>query len=165
MKRQFINMPDLTRLTLLVLLSMGLLAPAAVYANVISKTARAGTYSVTLKVLPAETFGSTRGDMKWDGGARTIHVNGLNHPDHHLVAFVKEYGKPVEHAKVSIYYRNLSQNVSSWIRLPVARMQVEGKGPGTTHYGNNVRLPQGTYEAEVRVNQGSPAMFQFTVAS
>jgi hypothetical protein len=35
---------------------------------------------------------------------------------------------------------------------------------GTTHYGNNVRLEPGSYEARVTVNGSAPATFQFSLA-
>lgn len=140
-----------------------LLLPANARARQISETASAGPYSVTLKVLPAESFGGPHAEMARDGGAEPIAIDGPTHPNHHLVVFVQEHGKPVEQAAVSISYREVSPGNGDWTVLPVARMHVAGKGPETTHYGNNVRLGQGTYEARVTVNGSRPADFRFSL--
>ena len=52
---------------------------------------------------------------------------------------------------------------SDWTSLPVARMHVSGKGLETTHYGNNVWLAEGKYEARVTVNNNPSAVFQFSL--
>jgi hypothetical protein len=140
-----------------------LLIPLAAHAQKISKTAETGGYSITLKVLPAESFGGSHAEMARDGGAEPNAINGPEHPNHHLVAFVKEDGKPVETAKVSISYRNISSKKGEWVSLPVARMHVAGKGLETTHYGNNVKLAPGKYEARVVVNGSKPAVFHFSL--
>jgi hypothetical protein len=140
-----------------------LLVPVAAQAQNISKTAKVGAYSVTLKVLPAESFSGPHSDMARDGGAEPIDINGSEHPNHHLVAFVKENGKPVEEAKVSISYREVSANKGEWMSLPVVRMHMAGMGSQTTHYGNNVRLAPGKYEARVTVNGSEPTVFHFSL--
>lgn len=140
-----------------------LLMPLAAQAQTISKTARTGVYSITLKVLPAESFGGPHAEMAQDGGAEPNLINGPEHPNHHLVAFVKANGKPVERAKVSISYRQVSPKKDEWMSLPVARMHVAGKGLQTTHYGNNVKLAPGKYEARVVVNESKPAVFHFSL--
>jgi hypothetical protein len=40
---------------------------------------------------------------------------------------------------------------------------VAGEGMNTTHYGNNVKLAPGTYEALVTVNGQGPAIFHFSL--
>lgn len=69
-----------------------------------------------------------------------------------MVVFIKENDKPVDDATVGIDYRQLSPKTGHWTKLPVVRMHVDGKGPETTHYGNNLKLAAGNYEARVTVN-------------
>lgn len=137
-----------------------LLVPHSALAQAVSQNAMAGKYSVTLKVLPAEAFKGSGAEMVRDGGAQPETVNGPKHPNHHMVVFVKDNGKPVENAHVKISYR--MGNSGKWWKLPVVRMHVKGKGRGTTHYGNNVMLKQGNYAVMVKVN-GKTATFHFTI--
>lgn len=146
-------------------LVLGILLVAGVaQAKTVSKTAKAGVYSVNLKVLPAESFTGTKAEMVRDGGAEPNTLNGPEHPNHHMVAFVKENGKPVENAQVEISYRQLSPKMGTWMTLPVVRMHVSGHGLETTHYGNNVRLTPGRYEVHVTVNGNGPASFRFSLS-
>lgn len=140
-----------------------LLAPIAAHAQVVSKTAKAGSYTVNLKVLPAESFTGPKAAMTRDAGAQPNRVNGPEHPNHHMVAFIRQGGKPVENATVSMRYRELSPKMGAWTTLPVARMHVTGKSLQTTHYGNNVMLSPGEYEASVTVNGGQPVNFTFSL--
>ena len=140
-----------------------LVLPNAAQSRPISKTARVGIYSVTLKVLPAESFTGPKAAMVRAGGAQPILLHGPIHPNHHLVAFVKKGGKPVEDARVAISYRRLSSKSGSWTTLPVVRMHMAGKGLTTTHYGNNLKLSPGSYQARVFVNGRGPATFRFAV--
>lgn len=140
-----------------------LLAPIAVHAQVVSKTAKAGSYTVNLKVLPAESFTGAKAAMTRDGGAEPNLLNGPEHPNHHLVAFIQQGGKPVENATVSIRYRELPAKMGAWNTLPVVRMHVTGKSLQTTHFGNNVMLSPGRYEASVTVNGSKPATFRFNL--
>lgn len=141
-----------------------LLVPVAAHAQTISKTAKTGGYSVTLKVLPAESFTGPNAEMARDGGAEPNDINGPEHPNHHLVVFVKEKGKPVEDATVSIRCRKVAPVRGEWMSLPVVRMHVAGKGLQTTHYGNNVKLDPGKYETRVSVNGSEPAKFHFSLS-
>jgi hypothetical protein len=146
-------------------LALGVLfAPPAAQSQEISKTATSGMYSVTLKVMPAESFSGPQPAMVRDGGAEPNLLNGPERPNRHLVAFVRESGKSVENATVSLSYRELSPNKGAWVPLPVVRMHVAGKGLQTTHYGNNVKLDPGKYEARVTVNGSEPATFHFSLA-
>ena len=146
----------------LMMISMGLFFSANVAkAQVVSKTKMAGKVSVTLKVLPAETFEGANADMKWDGGAEAVTMNSASKPNHHLVAFLKEGGKPVENASVMISYRELSPKKTDWTTLPVCRMHVAGQGMETTHFGNNLWLAKGNYEARVTVDNHPPVLFHF----
>ena len=156
------------RVSLLMALSFAfasLLVPRADAAQNISETAMAGPYSVTLKVLPAESFSGPKAAMVRDNGSEPNLLNGPMHPNHHMVAFVSKSGKPMENAKVAIRYRSLSSKMNKWMTLPVARMHVAGKGPATTHYGNNLMLAPGDYQVRVTVDGSKPAMFRITVAS
>lgn len=137
--------------------------PFAAQAQSVSKTAMAGAYSVALKVLPAESFRGPHAEMVRDAGAKPDLLLSPVRPNHHLVAFVREGGKPVEKADVVIRYHELSPKQGGWIQLPVVRMHVAGKGLATTHYGNNLSLAPGKYEAMVVVNGGAPAIFRFTL--
>jgi hypothetical protein len=139
------------------------LLPRSAHAQNISQTAMAGSYSVNLKVLPAEAFRGPHAAMARDGGAEPNFLHGPAHPNHHLVAFLKKDGKPVEHARVEISYRSLASSSGGWTALPVVRMHIVGKGLATTHFGNNVTLAPGGYEARVTVNGEGPATFRFTL--
>lgn len=55
-----------------------------------------------------------------------------------------------------------THNMNEWMKLPVVRMHVRGKGAATTHFGNNVHLAPGTYDVKVKVN-GKTAMFHFSL--
>jgi len=145
-----------------VVFTLGVIVPACAQAQDISKTETAGKYSITLKVLPAESFSGPKTEMVRDGGAPAVELNGPEQPNHHLVAFLKEDDKPVEKAAVTISYREGSSG--KWTRLPVVQMHEAGKGVDTTHFGNNVKLAPGNYEVKVTVNGGAPAMFQITLS-
>ncbi len=127
--------------------------------------ATTGDYAVTIRVLPAEAFTGPGSDMVRDGGAMPCAVDSKADPNHHLVAFVQEDGKPVEDANVTIRYCRTGAKDMPWTTLPVVRMHAAGKGLDTTHYGNNVRLQPGTYEVQVSVNGSKPATADVTVAN
>ncbi len=145
-----------------VVLGMGL-ALAAPAAEGISETAVTGPYTVTLKVLPAESFTGPKAAMTWDAGASAVDLDSAANPNHHVVAFVERDGRPVESATVTIRYRRAEPGMPEWTMLPVARMHVSGKSLATTHYGNNVRLEAGHYTAEVTVDGSEPALFHFNL--
>jgi len=136
---------------------------SAAQSQAISETATAGVYSITLKVLPAESFSAPKAAMVRDGGAEPNLLNGPAHPNHHLVAFVTKGGKPVEDARVQISYRRLAPGTGAWTELPVVRMHAAGQGLETTHYGNNVRLSPGSYEVRVTVDGSGPATIRFSL--
>lgn len=130
----------------------------------VSQTQTAGPYTVTLKVLPAESFTGPNAEMTWDAGAKPEQKAGPAHPNRHVVAFVERDGKPVEDANVEIAYEQMSPN-ASWHAVPVARMHVSGKSLATTHYGNNVKLEPGSYQARVTVDGSHAATFEFKIPS
>lgn len=129
----------------------------------INRRTMAGPYRVTLKVLPAESFAGKHAEMTWDGGAAAVHLTSTVHPNRHLVAFIEEHGKPVQNAAVAIRYRRMAVRQSTWRELPVARMHVRGKSLATTHFGNNVRLQPGSYEAEVTVDGHHAPIVHFMI--
>jgi len=139
------------------------LASCAAQAKPVSETATAGPYQVTLKVLPAESFAGAHKEMTWDGGAKPALLGSKPQPNHHLVVFVQKGGKPVENATVHIRYRMSGNASAPWQTLPVARMYVKGKGRATMHYGNNLHLAAGDYEAKVQVGNTPAHVFRFTV--
>jgi hypothetical protein len=153
----------------LALLVGALLMPIPVQAQNISQTGTSGAYGVTLKVLPAESFTGANAEMVRDAGADPNDVNGPAKPNHHLVAFVTKDGKPVEDATVAISYRQAPappggvSKAGDWTTLGVVRMHVAGKGPETTHYGNNVHLAAGSYDVRVSVNGSAPATFRISM--
>ena len=53
--------------------------------------------------------------------------------------------------------------VGTPIEVPVVVMQAIGKGPSSTHYGNNVTMPAGRYKVTVTVG-GRMAVFTVTVS-
>ena len=148
---------------MLALASAALLAPRTARAQVVSEVGSTGHYSLTLKVLPAESFTGANAEMARDGGAEPATLHGSVHPNHHLVVFIKKDNKPVEQATVTITYRKADKKGPDWTMLPVTRMHVKGQGPETTHFGNNLYLAPGTYDARVMVNGSSPVLFKFKV--
>lgn len=136
-----------------------------------SQTMTSGDYSINLKLLPAEPFVSPSeahdpahaGAMVNGGGAPPIRKQGVEHPNHHLVVFVRKDGKPVEHGDVKISYHRTDHSGGPMVQEPVTRMWVAGAGPKTTHYGNNVYLTPGTYQVKVVVNGSAQASFQVPV--
>lgn len=143
----------------------GFLSSCAAQAKPVSQSAAIGPYQVTLRVLPAEAFTGAQEEMVWDGGARPDLLDSKSAPNHHLVVFVKKDGKPVENATVHIHYRMLGEAAAPWQTLQVARMYVKDKGRSTMHYGNNVHLAPGRYEAKVQVGNSPAHIFQFMASS
>lgn len=157
-------MHKLSALALPMTVALGaLLAPHAAQAQMVARTDTVGGYTITLRVLPAESFTGAHAAMARDAGAQPMSLKASPAPNHHLVAFIRKDGKPVEDATVTISYRKAGTSAGSWMELPVVRMHVTGKSLATTHYGNNADLVAGSYEARVTVNGGPPAMYHFTV--
>jgi hypothetical protein len=143
-----------------VLLCLLVLPLTALAQSSVVQTQKAGPYTITLRVLPAESFTGMNAEMIRDGGAQPVLKGGPAYPNHHMVAFIKKDGKPVEHARVTIEYR--STPGAEWTKVPVARMYAKGKGRKSTHFGNNVTLQGGKYEVRVTVD-GSTANFHIQV--
>ncbi len=148
----------------------GLLVPASLALakggpKPVTRKAQAGPYQVTLKVLPAEAFEGPHAEMAWDGGAKAMTLTSAARPNRHLVVFVTRAGKPVTDGKVRIRYRMTGMRQSRWMTLPVAKMHVAGKSAATTHYGNNVHLRHGWYQAVVTVNGHRTQVMRFAVSA
>jgi hypothetical protein len=146
--------------TIAALAAATLVFSTASRAQNINQVAQSGPYTFNLKVLPPESFHGPNAAMAHDSGAMAMAENGPEHPNYHLVVFIKKNGKPVENAHVTIAYRQ--SQWTHWKELPVARMHVAGKGPETTHYGNNVNLAPGKYDVRVKADANS-ATFRITL--
>lgn len=134
-----------------------------------STTHVAGPYRIVLVVLPAEPFYTraqvakmhVKAGMLIVGGAAPVRLDGTSHPNHHLVVHIydRATGKVVLGAHVTMTYAKGGAPKS----VPIVEMQAIGKGPGSTHYGNNVTLGPGTYRVGVTVN-GSSTSFVLRIA-
>jgi hypothetical protein len=144
--------------------------PAA--AKDVMKTKTVGAYRIELHVLPAEPFYTadevaakhpTMG-MVIQGGAAPVKPDADTHPNHHLVVHVfdRKTGQAITDAKVSLSFEPLGRGnkpVGASVEVPVVNMQAIGEGPKSTHYGNNVVMPAGSYRVSATVND-QKAVFQ-----
>jgi hypothetical protein len=142
----------------------------------VMQTKTVGAYRVELHVLPAEPFFSkqevadkhvTEG-MEIEGGAAPVAPDAASHPNHHLIVHVfdKRTGKAVTDATVTLSFVALDGKgnpAGTPNDVAVVVMQAIGKGPASTHYGNNVTMPAGPYNVTVTVN-GQKAVFAVTAA-
>jgi hypothetical protein len=139
------------------------------------QTKVAGSYRMELDVLPAEPFFTkqevadqhVQNGMEIEGGAAPVALNADSHPNHHLVVHVFDTrsGKVVTDAAVTMSYVLLDakdEAAGAPTAVPVVVMQAIGKGPASTHYGNNVTIPPGRYRVTVAVN-GKSAVFVVAV--
>jgi len=153
---------------------VGITASAA--AADMMKTVTMNGLRVELHVLPAEPFftakeveaNQVKEGMLIMGGAKPVALNAASQPNHHLVAHVFDVktGKAITKAKVRINYQELDSKGKphgAVVHVPVVIMQAIGKGPESTHYGNNVMMPDGTYVITVIVN-GKKMEFQMAVS-
>jgi len=131
----------------------------------VSQTQTAGAYRLVLNLMPAEPFVSAdakaNSGMVAIAGAAPVQPTSASHPNHHLVVHVyRADGTAVAGATVSM---TVTGTDAVALHVPVVEMQMAGKGPGSTHYGNNVALAPGSYTVEVTVGDGPAATFQITV--
>ena len=137
----------------------------------VMRTKTVGAYRVELHVLPAEPFFSkedvaakhAKEGMEIEGGAAPVMLDAPSHPNHHLVVHVfdKKTRQAVTDATVTMSFASLDRKgnpTEAPIAVPVVVMQAIGKGPASTHYGNNVTMPAGRYKVTVSVND-QPAVF------
>jgi len=148
---------------------MAAFASLAAHARDIKATKSAGGYRIELNVLSAEPFagaGMAMGGsmsahtgmmMVVKGGAAPVEADAASHPNHHLVVHVydRASGKAAANAEVTITYVPLDKGgraAGPQMSVPVVVMEAIGKGPGSTHYGNNVTMSPGAYRVDVTVN-------------
>lgn len=150
------------------IIALGAVALSLILADVranaadVTQTKTAGIYRVELHVLPAEPFFTKQEvaekhvmeGMEIEGGAAPVPPDAASHPNHHLVVHVfdAKTGKVVSDATVTMSFVSLDTPVSTPAEVPVVVMQAVGKGPPSTHYGNNVTMPPGRYKVTVSVN-------------
>jgi hypothetical protein len=149
---------------------------ASAYAAGVMHMKAVGAYRIELHVLPAEPFFSKadvaakqlKEGMEIEGGATPVMLDDASHPNHHLVVHVfdTKTRQVVTDAIVTMRFASLdhkSNPVGAPIELPVVVMQAIGKGPSSTHYGDNVTMPSGRYSVTVTVN-GQVAVFDVPVS-
>ena len=79
------------------------------------------------------------------------------HPNHHRVVHVydRKTDQAITDAKVSLSFEPLGRGnkpAGASVDVPVVNMQAIGQGPKSTHYGNNVVMPPGSYRVTAMVN-------------
>ena len=158
------------------LASATVVATSALAADVM-RTDTIGDYRVELHVLPAEPFFSKadvtakrlKEGMEIEGGATPVMLDAASHPNHHLVVHVfdRKSHQAITDATVTMRFASFDRKdnpVGTPIEVPVVVMQAIGKGPSSTHYGNNVTMPAGRYKVTVTVG-GRMAVFTVTVSN
>ena len=143
----------------------------AAHAGSVMKDTTLGGLRIELHVMPAEPFYSRkeitsqniRAGMLVVGGAPPVGLHTKPSPDHHLVIHVYDTksGKAVTNARVRISFRSLGISPGHPTNVPVAIMEAIGKGEQSTHYGNNVIMPDGSYSVAIVINRQKVT---FTVA-
>ena len=139
------------------------------------KTATTDGLRVELHVLAAEPFFTAdevaarhvKEGMLITGGAKPVAIDAASRPNHHLIVHVfdAKTGKPITNAKVSMSFQLLDNKGlpnGAVVDVPVVVMQAIGQGPKSTHYGNNVEMPNGAYTIAVTVN-GKKTKFKIDV--
>lgn len=149
---------------------------ASAYAADAMWTKTIGTNRVELHVLPAEPFFSKdevatkqiKDGMEVQSGATPVMPDAASHPNHHLVVHVfdNKTQQAITDATVTMNYASLDREgkpAGALVEVPVVIMQAIGKGPSSTHYGNNVTMPAGRFQVTVAVN-GKTVIFGITVS-
>jgi hypothetical protein len=153
-------------------LAVGVVLAVPAAAKDVMKTKTVGVYRIELHVLPAEPFYTadevaakhvTTG-MVIQGGAVPVKPDTDVHPNHHLVVHVfdRKTGQAITDAKVGLSFEALGRGnkpAGASAEVPVVIMQAIGMGPKSTHYGNNVVMPAGSYRVTATVND-EKAVFQ-----
>jgi|WetSurMetagenome_2_1015567.scaffolds.fasta_scaffold77198_4 hypothetical protein len=152
-----------------------ILCAASLRADDMMKTATMDGLRVELHVLAAEPFftaaevaaSHVKEGMLIMGGANPVAIDAVSHPNHHLVVHVfdAKTGKAITDAMVGMNFRLLDDKGrpnGAVVDVPVVVMQAIDKGPQSTHYGNNVVMPNGTYSVAVTVN-GKKTEFRLSV--
>jgi hypothetical protein len=121
---------------------------------------------IELHILPAEPFFTAEeisikkvkeGMLKIDG-AEPIPIDSNMRPNHHLVVHIYDArtGKAISNAEVNMSFQQLDlkgKPVGQSVKVPIVKMQAIGKGIESTHYGNNIVMPDGSYIIEVVANK------------
>jgi hypothetical protein len=124
-----------------------------------------GGLKISLHVVEAEPF-FTRQEVEAKkvtagmlivSGAAPLTPEDSAKPNHHLVvhAYDAKSGKALTKAQVTMSFQSVDATgkpAAAEVAVPVVTMQAIGKGPQSTHFGNNVVMPDGIYEVKVRVN-------------
>ncbi len=159
--------------------AIAVLAPAMTFvesanAAEVMRAKTVGPYTVELHVLPAEPF-FTKEDvaakhvkegMEIEDGASPVMLDAASHPNHHLVVHVfdKKTHQAIADATVTMNFAPLVKGTANTpVEVPVVVMRAIGKGPSSTHYGNNVSMPAGPYKITVTVND-QPTDFDVTAS-
>ncbi len=137
-------------------------------------TQDAGPFRVVLAVLPAEPFLTKAqaehgaSGMLAVGGASPVDPTAPSHPNHHLVIHVYDRadGHVLRGGHVTMSFTRLNQGSMSGapVSVPVVEMEAAGKGPQSTHYGNNVFMRAGAYRVAVSINGTARTVFTVRVA-
>jgi hypothetical protein len=174
-RREYMN--KRSNLLLTTALVIMIVCAASAKAGDMTKTATLDGLRVELHVLPAEPFFTAdeiaarqvKEGMLIMGGAKPIAPDATSHPNHHLVVHVynAKTSKATTDAAVSMDFQLLDDKGKpngAVVDVPVVVMQAIGKGPQSTHYGNNVVMPNGTYSIVVTVN-GKKTEFRMAVSA
>ena len=137
----------------------------SVGAENVMKKATVGGMRIELHILPAEPFFTqdevmskkVKEGMLIISGAEPLSPEANTHPNHHLVVhiFDAKTGKAITTAKVSMNFQQLDARgrlTGDSVNVPIVVMQAIGKGLESTHYGNNVVMPAGSYSVTVVAN-------------
>ncbi len=144
----------------------------SVDAKNVMKTTTVGGMRIELHILPAEPFFTAdevtskkvKEGMLIISGAEPLSLEANTRPNHHLVVhiFDAKTGKAITTAKVSMNFQKLDAKekpTGDSVNVPIVIMQAIGKGVESTHYGNNVVMPAGSYSVTVVAN-GKKVAFQ-----
>jgi hypothetical protein len=134
-------------------------------AKEVMKTATVGDMRIELHVLPAEPFFTAsevaakkvKSGMLIIGGAEPMSLEANANHNRHLVVHIYDAGtnKAITDAKVSMNFQQLDAKgkpMGTPVDVPVVVMEAIGKGVESTHYGNNVVMPAGSYSVSVMVD-------------
>lgn len=141
----------------------------------IMKTATKGGIKIELHILPAEPFytadevnsNKVKEGMLIISGAKPLSIDSDMHPNRHLVVHIYDpkSGKAITTAAVSISFQKINAKgkpAGNTINVPIVIMQAIGKGVESTHYGNNVVMPAGSYQINIAAN-GNKVVFHVTL--
>jgi hypothetical protein len=134
----------------------------------------AGPFRVALAVLPAEPFltkaeiGHAASGMIAVGGAAPVFPSAPSHPNHHLIVHIydRATGRALRGGHVAMRFTRLDRGPTAGVTMsvPVVEMQAAGKGPQSTHYGNNVFMGAGMYRVVVSIDGSARTSFVVRVS-